>query len=108
MNIIKPRWPAPDKVQACITTRQEGESRPPYDQFNLGARVGDNTEAVDANRDSLYREIGQRVTWLEQVHGTEILSLPLDLARPTKKLMELLQINQGRCVRYWPLTVCRY
>jgi polyphenol oxidase len=47
-------------------------SKPPYDSFNLGAGVGDDPEAVAANRKRLAGELGfapDHLVWMEQVHG---------------------------------------
>jgi YfiH family protein len=47
-------------------------SQAPYDSFNLGAGVGDDPEAVAANRKRLAGELGltpDRLVWMEQVHG---------------------------------------
>jgi polyphenol oxidase len=47
-------------------------SRPPYDSFNLGTGVGDDPEAVAANRKRLADELHlapERLVWMEQVHG---------------------------------------
>jgi YfiH family protein len=55
-----------------ITTRDGGASTAPYDTFNLGAGVGDDPEAVAANRKRLAEELGlesDHLVWMEQVHG---------------------------------------
>jgi YfiH family protein len=55
-----------------VTTRAGGRSTPPYESFNLGAGVGDDPEAVAANRGRLADELGlgrDRLVWMEQVHG---------------------------------------
>ncbi|MFT4179760.1 MAG: laccase domain-containing protein, partial [Thermomonas sp.] len=47
-------WPAPPGVRALTTLRHGlGVSRPPFDAFNLGARNGDDAEAVAENRRQL-------------------------------------------------------
>ena len=59
-------------VRRVVTTRAGGQSRPPYDSFNLGAGVGDDPEAVAANRKRLADELGfapDHLIWMEQVHG---------------------------------------
>ena len=44
-------WPAPPGVRALTTLRHGlGVSKPPFDHFNLGARCGDEAEAVAENR----------------------------------------------------------
>lgn len=60
------------RVRRVVTTRAGGESRPPYDSFNLGAHVGDDPAAVAANRKRMATELGlpeHRFAWMEQVHG---------------------------------------
>jgi YfiH family protein len=76
-TFIWPDWPAPAGVKAVVTTRQGGVSRPPFDAFNLATHVGDDPEAVRANRAALVETL--RLTsepcWLEQVHGTGVVAL---------------------------------
>ncbi|MDR0564340.1 MAG: peptidoglycan editing factor PgeF [Azoarcus sp.] len=67
-----PEWPAPPTVHALVTTRRGGVSKPPYDEFNLGTHVGDDLEAVAANRGLLRRYLPAEPFWLEQVHGIEV------------------------------------
>lgn len=60
-----------------MTTRAGGVSAPPYDSFNLGAHVGDDPEAVAANRRRLASGLGGDsgevgVVWMEQVHGRSV------------------------------------
>ncbi len=69
-------WPLPKGVRACITTRSGGVSRGPYEGFNLGDHVGDDSDLVSKNRDRLYRHLGQNITWFRQVHGTDVVVLP--------------------------------
>ncbi|NYI83361.1 hypothetical protein HNR68_001991 [Saccharopolyspora hordei] len=55
-----------------ITTREGGSSRPPFDSFNLGGRVGDDPAALAANQRKLADGIGlpeDHVVWMEQIHG---------------------------------------
>ncbi|SDK12852.1 conserved hypothetical protein [Ferrimonas sediminum] len=79
-----PDWPLPAGVRAVYTDRVGGESLPPFDGFNLGAHVGDADAAVAANRQRLMSGLGlQRpVQWLEQVHGTEVVTLPAAVPVP--------------------------
>ncbi|MCX7156639.1 MAG: peptidoglycan editing factor PgeF [Rhodocyclales bacterium] len=69
-SFILPDWLAPSGVRALATTRQGGASRAPWDSFNLGAHVGDDPRAVEANRAMLRRELPAEPLWLTQVHGT--------------------------------------
>ena len=75
-----PDWPAPPNVHALCTVRQGGCSAAPFDSFNLGDHVGDDPGAVAANRQRLQAGIaevtpGAQAVFLQQVHGTEVLSL---------------------------------
>jgi YfiH family protein len=58
-----------------VTTREGGVSAAPYESFNLGDHVGDQPEAVAANRKRLAEGIGlgpDRLVWMEQVHGRTV------------------------------------
>ncbi len=59
-------------MRRVTTIRAGGVSKPPYDTFNLGDHVGDEPEAVAANRKRLAAAIGleeDHVVWMNQVHG---------------------------------------
>jgi YfiH family protein len=63
------------RVRRVTTTRAGGVSKPPFDTFNLGDHVGDEPEAVAANRKRLAAAIGleeDRVIWMNQVHGDRV------------------------------------
>ncbi|HCD56680.1 MAG TPA: hypothetical protein DEQ90_14750, partial [Halieaceae bacterium] len=64
--LIIPDWPAPATVSALVTTRSGGFSRGPWQGFNLGDHVGDEADAVAANRRLLQEQLGAgtRVQWL--------------------------------------------
>jgi YfiH family protein len=58
------------------TTRAGGVSAPPFDTFNLGDHVGDDPEAVAANRARLAAATGlgpDRLVWMSQVHGDRVV-----------------------------------
>ena len=76
---ISPDWPAPASVFALCTTREGGVSLPPYDSFNIAHHVGDEPRAVAANRSLLAADLppGNRVQWLEQVHGVQVVQAPV-------------------------------
>jgi YfiH family protein len=62
-------------VRRVTTTRAGGASAPPFDAFNLGDHVGDDPQAVAANRKRLATAIGlgvERVVWMNQVHGDTV------------------------------------
>ncbi len=70
---FEPEWPAPGHVRALITTRAGGESRGPYESFNLAMHVGDAEEHVAQNRARLRSRLPSEPLWLTQVHGTRVL-----------------------------------
>lgn len=72
---FRPDWPAPSRVHALITTRQGGVSRGPYASLNLGDHVGDDPEAVRANRALLREDIPSEPKWLKQVHGVRVAAV---------------------------------
>ncbi len=74
-TILQADWQAPVGVQAVCTTRLGGCSRGVYASFNLGAHVGDDPEAVSANRRRLRSLLALEAEpcWLTQVHGTRIV-----------------------------------
>ncbi|MCS5587246.1 MAG: peptidoglycan editing factor PgeF [Porticoccaceae bacterium] len=75
---IVPDWPAPATVRAAITLRSKGQSQVPFNGFNLADHVGDNSQAVYANRQSLIESLGlsAQPIWLNQVHGAEVVYAP--------------------------------
>jgi YfiH family protein len=72
-NWLKPDWPAPARVNACVTTRDGGFSLPPFEGLNLGSHVGDDPLAVDRNRQVLTSTLACRPAWLSQVHGVHVV-----------------------------------
>ncbi len=80
-SFIVPDWPAPPGVRALATTRRAGVSGAPWDSFNLGDHVGDEPQAVAANRALLRRELPAEPLWLTQVHGTRCVDAATALPR---------------------------
>jgi YfiH family protein len=76
-NYLLPDWQAPARVRALITTRRGGVSKGPYASFNLGTSVGDDPEAVSANRALLRQALPAEPLWLRQVHGTHVVDAAL-------------------------------
>ncbi|HJP99132.1 MAG TPA: peptidoglycan editing factor PgeF, partial [Rhodanobacteraceae bacterium] len=78
---IVPDWPRPPNVRAVTTTR-EGPARPPY-SFNVGRRCGDDPAAVAENRSFLHDVLllPSEPCWLQQVHGTRVVTLDAPLTR---------------------------
>ena len=70
-------WTLPRGVHAAFTTRAGGASIAPWDSFNLGVHVGDDPSKVAANRSRLARLLAlpAEPSWLNQVHGTEVVDL---------------------------------
>lgn len=66
-------WPAPATVHTLITTRASGVSKAPYATLNLGRHVGDDPQAVAANRALLRAQLPNEPVWLNQVHGIKVL-----------------------------------
>ena len=69
-------WPTPPGVRALTTLRHGlGGSRSPFDAFNLGARCGDDADAVAENRRQLEAALALPSSphWLKQVHGVEVV-----------------------------------
>ena len=75
-SFIIPDWPAPTTVQALSTTRWGGVSRPPYASLNLADHVGDGPAHVAENRRrlSVLAGLPAEPAWLEQVHGTVVVT----------------------------------
>ena len=53
---------------------QEDEVANDYRWFNVGAHVGDDIKSVNDNRANL--PYSDKITWLEQVHGKTVVTLP--------------------------------
>jgi YfiH family protein len=83
-SILTPDWPAPAGVRAAMTLRTGGVSAAPYDSLNLGAHVGDDALAVAENRRRVRESLRlpAEPAWLEQVHGSAVLSLDAIAASP--------------------------
>jgi YfiH family protein len=59
----------------AFTDRWGGVSAVPYEELNLGGAVGDDPEAVLANREIAARSLGlapESVVWMNQVHGNDV------------------------------------
>ncbi len=71
-----PDWPAPANVAAASTVRAGGVSEGPWQALNLATHVGDQPQAVAANRARLALALAlpEAPRWLTQVHGTTVLA----------------------------------
>ena len=63
-----------DRLTGFCTTRQGGVSIPPYESLNLGLHVGDNPQAVRANRALVNAKLPKPPIWLNQVHGIDVFN----------------------------------
>lgn len=81
MDLIQPNWPAPANVRSVQTTRSGGASASPFNSLNLGTHVGDSFAHVQLNRERLvsHLSLANKLVWLEQVHGTDVVSVPLSI-----------------------------
>ena len=66
-------WPVHELVGSLQTTRHGGFSTEPYESFNLGFHVGDDTKNVKANHDLLNTFLPAPAFWLNQVHGNQVV-----------------------------------
>jgi len=87
MNVIRPTWPASAPIHALVTTRQGGISSSPYDDLNLGDRVGDESSRVIANRQVLRKYLPAEPVWLKQTHSIQV-STPNSRSQSSSKPVE--------------------
>lgn len=85
----------PQQIQAIQTTRLGGDSKPPYNEFNLGAHVGDDPVAVLANRKRLQQVVQAELVWLDQVHGTRVLAHASGQTAPNDCRADAIVANQS-------------
>lgn len=103
-------WPAPKNISAVCTTRVSGFSLPPYDNYNLGLRVGDNDEHVMKNRQELMANLHlpAEPQWLHQTHSTTCVIVEDEANREadaaiTRSYQHPLIILTADCL---PITLC--
>jgi len=76
-------WDRHPRVRFLQTTRLGGFSAAPYGSFNLGDHVGDDPDAVQANRGLLRGWLPAEPVWLEQVHGVRVIEASAAVVRPS-------------------------
>ena len=109
LAIIEPNWPAPKNVKSLQTTRLGGVSLFPYESLNLGAHVEDNEQSVLENRKRLGELLPNSPWWLQQVHGTSVVTEPLGRNCPqadgsiTQKTNEVCTVMTADCL---PVLFC--
>jgi len=77
---LRPDWPAPAQVSALMSTRLGGVSAAPYDSLNLrppllGGEGADQPESIFQNHRHFAQALGAVPVWLNQVHGTTVVTL---------------------------------
>jgi hypothetical protein len=87
-------WPA--RVRIATTTRDGGVSRDAFAGLNLGDHVGDDPDAVRANRQRLAGALPGKVivSWLAQEHGTRVVPASSD-GGPGSRCGRLLDAPAG-------------
>lgn len=97
IKIIKPNWPLTNKVIAGTSCRYGGvSSSAGFQSLNLAAHVGDNVNSVTENRKRLmatFKHI-REATWLNQVHGNDIINLDASLQQTTADASYTTQNNK--------------
>lgn len=88
-----PEWSVPAGICAWQTHRGEGDM--PYGGFNLGHHVGDDPASVAQNRTRLLDVIPGEPVWLNQVHGTRVLSLPHQEDGPPPEADAVMTTEKG-------------
>ena len=86
------------RIRRVVTTRAGGRSKPPFDSFNLGDHVGDDPDAVAANRRRLATELGlpeSRLAWMEQVHGRTVTVVDGTESEPAEATDALVTSTPG-------------
>lgn len=89
------------RIRRVVTTRDGGQSVPPYASFNLGMHVGDRPEAVSANRERLATGVGlpvDRLIWMEQVHGRAVATVDAGRSEPVPATDALVTAEPGFAV----------
>jgi polyphenol oxidase len=106
IEVLRPHWPAPARVQAAFTLRSGGASVVPFDSLNLGAHVGDDVHAVAENRRRVRRQLRlpAEPAWLQQAHGIRVANLDEDTvagaadAAMTRRADRVCVIQVADCV----------
>ena len=77
---LVPDWPAPANVLAVASKRDLSQTdAPPLAGFNLARHVADDNARVSDHRQQLRTDLQltQEPAWLNQIHGTQVVTLPL-------------------------------
>lgn len=85
-------------VRMVFTTRAGGASSSPYESFNLGDHVGDDADAVAANRDRLAGVLDLdpgAIVWMEQVHSNNVTVVDGPQAGPVATTDAVVTTRRG-------------
>ncbi len=84
IKVMEPQWPAPAHVRALTTERSGGHSVGTFSGMNLASHVGDDPQAVAANRALLCaaHSLPAAPHWLAQVHGPLVVQAGESGERP--------------------------
>ena len=90
-------------VRMVFTSRAGGASASPYDSFNLAEHVGDDPEAVRANRERLAEILGlpaSQFVWMEQLYTNTVTVVDGPQAEPVPATDALVttQVGLALCV----------
>jgi hypothetical protein len=72
-------------ARVVFTTRRGGVSTGPYLSLNLGLLTDDDPSAVGENRSTLESHVGSPVSFVRQVHGTELAHTTASDARRRRR-----------------------
>lgn len=99
---LVPQWPAPPSVRSLSTLRVGGESKAPFDSWNLADHVGDNSGDVAHNRRLLCEalKLPHEPLWLRQTHGVQVAHAGETGADPTPEADACIATSPG-----WPCVV---
>lgn len=112
LKFIRPVWPSPKSVSACVTTRFGGYSSGEFCGFNLAKHVGDEASSVEANRRLLREQLAfdTEPCWLNQTHSTRVTIIGDDNrynadtdASVSRKKGQILVVMTADCL---PILLC--
>lgn len=93
-----PGAPGRGRIRWGFTAAAGGISRGPYEGLNLGAHVGDDPEAVRANRALLAADLGigmDQLRFMEQVHGNAVADVASRPAAPPPRADAMIGQEAG-------------
>ncbi|AIT61457.1 peptidoglycan editing factor PgeF [Corynebacterium doosanense] len=85
-------------ARMVFTNRVGGASSSPYDSFNLGGHVGDDSSLVRENRRRLASSVGldpARIVWMEQLHTNTVTVVDEPSSEPVPATDALVTTTRG-------------